>query len=64
MLSEVHRHNLSVVMADPYLGTSFHDATTARSGGSCAVCDLGLAAWYTIGAPQIFRWPRLLTNPR
>lgn len=36
----------------------------ATSSIGCAVCDLGLAAWYAIGAPQIIRWPRLLTNPR
>jgi hypothetical protein len=29
MLSAVHGYNLSVVMADPYFGTGFSDATTA-----------------------------------
>jgi len=31
MLSALHGHNLSVVMADPYFGTGFNDATTAGS---------------------------------
>lgn len=32
------------------------------SSAGCAICDLGLAAWYFMGAPSIlgkFRWPRM-----
>ena len=32
------------------------------SSAGCAICDLGLAAWYFLGAPSLFgwfRWPGL-----
>jgi hypothetical protein len=28
----------------------------ATSSIGCAVCDLGLAGWYAMGAPQLWRW--------
>ena len=34
----------------------------ATSSIGCAVCDLGLAAWYAMGAPQLFRSRSLSTK--
>jgi len=28
----------------------------ATSSAGCAICDLGLAAWYFLGAPSIYTW--------
>jgi Family of unknown function (DUF6010) len=41
-------------IAHHYYGNPIVPFAAASSIG-CAVCDLGLAAWYAIGAPQLFR---------
>ena len=46
-----------------FYGTPIVPFVPASSAG-CAICDMGLAAWYFFGAPSIFGWfhrPRLDT---